>query len=39
VFWLVTGVGFITATITLISILPSLRAARMEPISAMSHVG
>jgi ABC-type lipoprotein release transport system permease subunit len=38
-FWLVAGVGFITTTITLISILPSLRAARMEPISAMSHVG
>lgn len=37
--WLFVGVGFITTTITLISILPSLRAARMEPISAMSHVG
>jgi ABC-type lipoprotein release transport system permease subunit len=38
-FWLVGGVVFITGTITLISILPSLRAARMKPISAMSHVG
>jgi ABC-type lipoprotein release transport system permease subunit len=38
-FWLVGGVVFITGTITLISIFPSLRAARMKPISAMSHVG
>jgi ABC-type lipoprotein release transport system permease subunit len=37
--WLLIGVGFITSTITVISIFPSLRAARMEPISAMSHVG
>ncbi len=38
-FWLIGGVVLITGTITLISIFPSLRAARMKPISAMSHVG
>jgi putative ABC transport system permease protein len=36
---LVMIVLFITTCITLISIIPSYLAARMKPISAMSHVG
>ena len=37
--WVLLSVGFITLSITAISILPSLRAARLKPIDAMSHVG
>jgi putative ABC transport system permease protein len=36
---LVAIVLFITTCITLISLIPSFLAARMKPISAMSHVG
>jgi ABC-type lipoprotein release transport system permease subunit len=32
------GAVVITACTTLISIIPSLRAARMKPVSAMSHI-
>jgi putative ABC transport system permease protein len=38
-FWVVFAVVFITGTITLVSIIPSFRAARLKPVSAMSHVG
>lgn len=38
-FWLVFSVGFITAAIALISLIPSFLAARLKPITAMSHVG
>ena len=38
-FWLAFGVIFITAIITAISVIPSFLAARLKPISAMSHVG
>ncbi|MCU0696492.1 MAG: FtsX-like permease family protein [Myxococcaceae bacterium] len=37
--WLVFAVLFITGTITLISLIPSFLAARLKPVSAMSHVG
>ncbi|MBL9039921.1 MAG: ABC transporter permease, partial [Archangium sp.] len=37
--WLAFGVFFITGIITAISVLPSFLAARLKPISAMSHVG
>jgi ABC-type antimicrobial peptide transport system permease subunit len=37
--WVVFSVVFITGAITLISLVPSFLAARMKPISAMSHVG
>lgn len=37
--WLIFGIGFITAIITAISVIPSFLAARLKPISAMSHVG
>jgi ABC-type lipoprotein release transport system permease subunit len=35
---ILTGAAVITACTTLISIIPSLRAARMKPVSAMSHI-
>lgn len=38
-FWVLFSVGFITVVITLISIIPSFLAARLKPITAMSHVG
>lgn len=38
-FILGASVAFITGVITLVSIQPSLKAARMKPISAMSHIG
>lgn len=38
-FWVLLSVGFITLAITLISIIPSFLAARLKPITAMSHVG
>ncbi len=38
-FWVFFSVGFITAAITAISIIPSFLAARLKPITAMSHVG
>jgi ABC-type lipoprotein release transport system permease subunit len=37
--WIVFAIGFITGAITLISIIPSFRAARLKPVTAMSHVG
>jgi ABC-type antimicrobial peptide transport system permease subunit len=37
--WIAFAVIFITGTITLISIVPSFLAARLQPITAMSHVG
>ncbi len=37
--WVLFSVGFITAAITAISIIPSFLAARLKPITAMSHVG
>ncbi len=37
--WVVFAVVFITGAITLISVIPSFLAARLKPISAMSHVG
>lgn len=39
VFWVSASVLFITTVITLISIIPSFLAARLKPITAMSHVG
>jgi ABC-type antimicrobial peptide transport system permease subunit len=37
--WVSLSIGFITLSITAISILPSFLAARLKPITAMSHVG
>jgi putative ABC transport system permease protein len=37
--WLVFAVLFITGTITVISLIPSFLAARLRPVTAMSHVG
>ncbi len=37
--WLVFAVLFITAAITSISVIPSFLAARLKPITAMSHLG
>ncbi len=37
--WIVFAIIFITSVITLISLIPSFLAARLKPISAMSHVG
>lgn len=37
--WIVFAIAFITGAITLISIIPSFRAARLKPVTAMSHVG
>jgi ABC-type lipoprotein release transport system permease subunit len=37
--WAVFAVGFITTILTGISLIPSFLAARMKPISAMSHFG
>lgn len=37
--WIVFAIAFITGAITLISVIPSFRAARLKPITAMSHVG
>jgi len=37
--WSIFGIVFITAIITGISVIPSFLAARLKPISAMSHVG
>lgn len=37
--WVVFSVGFITVAITAVSLIPSFLAARLKPITAMSHVG
>lgn len=37
--WLAFAIVFITGVITVISVIPSFRAARLKPVSAMSHVG
>lgn len=37
--WIVFAIVFITGAITIISVIPSFLAARLKPISAMSHVG
>lgn len=37
--WFALGIGLITGTITLVSIIPSYVAAKLKPVSAMSHVG
>ena len=37
--WVVSTVVFITAVVTLISIIPSFIAARLKPVSAMQHAG
>ncbi|MFZ5441675.1 MAG: ABC transporter permease [Myxococcota bacterium] len=37
--WVLFSVGFITAAISAISVVPSFLAARLKPITAMSHVG
>jgi ABC-type lipoprotein release transport system permease subunit len=37
--WFVFAVVFITGVITAISLIPSFLAARLKPITAMSHVG
>lgn len=37
--WVAFSVGFITLAISAISIVPSFLAARLKPITAMSHVG
>lgn len=37
--WIIGAIVFITTAITVISLFPSFLAARMKPISAMSHVG
>ncbi len=37
--WVLFSVGFITLAIGAISLVPSLLAARLKPITAMSHVG
>ena len=38
-FWAVFAVIFLTGAITLISVIPSCLAARLKPVTAMSHVG
>jgi putative ABC transport system permease protein len=38
-FWMLFAVVAITAVITVVSLVPSFRAARQKPITAMSHVG
>jgi putative ABC transport system permease protein len=38
-FWGVFAITFITVVITLISIIPSFLAARLKPVTAMSHIG
>lgn len=37
--WTMVAVIFITAVITLISLIPSFIAARLKPVTAMQHVG
>jgi ABC-type lipoprotein release transport system permease subunit len=37
--WVLFSVGFITVAIAAISLIPSFLAARLKPITAMSHVG
>jgi ABC-type lipoprotein release transport system permease subunit len=37
--WALAALGFITATVTAISVVPSFLAARLEPVSAMAHAG
>ena len=37
--WALTAIGFITLAVTLISLVPSFIAARLKPVTAMSHVG
>jgi ABC-type lipoprotein release transport system permease subunit len=37
--WSLFAVVFITGVITLISIIPSFLAARLKPVTAMSHIG
>ncbi|MFT3707161.1 MAG: FtsX-like permease family protein [Archangium sp.] len=39
IFWVVFSVAFITLAISGISLIPSFLAARLKPITAMSHVG
>ena len=38
-FWAAFAVIFLTGAITLISVIPSFLAARLKPVTAMSHVG
>jgi putative ABC transport system permease protein len=37
--WALTAVAFITFAVTSISLIPSFIAARLKPVTAMSHVG
>jgi len=37
--WFAVTVGFITAVVTLISVVPSFVAARLKPVTAMAHGG
>jgi ABC-type lipoprotein release transport system permease subunit len=37
--WALASLGFITAVVTAISILPSVLAARLKPVTAMAHAG
>ena len=37
--WAAFAVAFITGILTLISLIPSFLAARLKPITAMSHFG
>jgi ABC-type lipoprotein release transport system permease subunit len=37
--WALASSGFITGTVTVISVIPSFIAARLKPVSAMSHAG
>ncbi len=37
--WAATAIVFITAIVTLISLLPAFIAARLKPVTAMAHVG
>ena len=39
VLWTLVAVGFITAVITTISLIPSAIAAQLKPVTAMQHVG
>ena len=37
--WALTAIAFITLAVTSISLIPSFIAARLKPVTAMSHVG
>ncbi len=37
--WAIASVVFITSVVTVISVIPSFIAARLKPVSAMSHAG